>query len=385
MNAPDAETGDAAPMPPDDAPAIRRASARAGKTLSRPLQAGASPHLDAFDTVENTRLVENTLQNSSVLAARPVGYTPFVPPSEVENTAREEGGSGPHLRRDAAALFAIVRLRIVSISQIAPLVFPGASIVVARRRLRRLRERGWLATWDRPSRSGAATRYLYPTKKALRWAYRHALQTAQGTPAATVVRLMLPTSTRRLLTLTPREEPLWLPHQDEVNKLVISRALALGDRALWWSTWDCPFPDRLNGLKAPQPDYVVVAMEDGVPRLIFGEHDRNTEDRRRWMEKIAAYAAAREMCQTLFGVATFTVDVTVSDPVTRRPIHRVQFLTRLARESAAATYMRFALAGWTHAYPWDAVRFIGGAIPESRSTGGSRMEEEGLGNQALTS
>jgi hypothetical protein len=355
MTTPDAEPKGAVFRPPDNAPVMRSGSAEAEETLSRLLQAGAPPHLPAFDTVENTRPVENTLENTRGQVVRPVGYTPFLPPFEVEKTAREEGGSGPHLRRDAAALFLIVRLRIASISQIAPLAFPGASVVVARRRLRRLREGGWLATWDRPSRFGAPTRYVYATKKALRWAYRQALQTVSGTPAATVVRLMLPTSTRRLLSLTPREEPLWFPHQDEVNKLVISRVLALGDRAPWWSTWDCPFPDRLNGLKAPQPDYVLVVIEDGEPRLIFGEHDRNTEDRRRWMDKIAAYAAAREVCQALFGFATFTVEGTVSDPVTRQPMDRIHALTRYARESGAAAYVRFALAGWAHAFPEDAV------------------------------
>lgn len=379
MNAPDAETNEPAALALNDALAIGGALAPARKTLSQPLQTAAAAHLHAFDTVENTQAVENTLENTRVQAVRTVRNTPLVPLPELENTAREDGGSGPNLSRDAAALFAIVRLRIVSISQIAPLAFPGASVVVARRRLRRLRESGWLATWDRPSRSGAATRYVYPTKKALRWAYRHALQTTQGTPAAMVVRLMVPTCTRRLHTLTPREEPLWFPHQDEVNKLVISRTCALGERALWSSTWDCPFPDRLNGLKAPQPDYVLVVMDEGVPRLIFGEHDRNTEDRRRWMEKIAAYAAAGAVCQTLFGFATFSVEVTVSDPVMRQPLNRIHVLTRWACEAGAAAYVHFFLAGWAHAYPHEAVWFTRGPFRKARCAPNSLTVENSNG------
>jgi hypothetical protein len=337
-----------------------------GTAVSQPDDGTGKRLVAASGTVENGVPIENTQENSSKRSNDgAVRYTRSRNADRKENTVGSHGGEGPTLARDAAALLLIVRLRIVSISQIAPLAFPGASIVVARRRLRHLREAGFLSTWDRPSRSGAATRYVYPTKKALLWSYRHLLQSVRDTQAEKLVTLMMPVSTRRLVALPSRSEPLWFAHQDEINKLVLRRVEALGPHVVWWSTWDCPFPDRLNGLKAPQPDYILlISRADGL-HLVFGEHDRNTEDRQRWMAKLGAYAAARVNAREHFGLETFTIDITVSDPVARRPLDRIHGLVQAVQESSAASYVRLSLAGWAHATPEEAVWFAGGEKPTS--------------------
>jgi len=338
----------------------------------------------ALDTVENTPAVENTFENtpenSRTLAVENTRQVSLPP---AEDLSREEGGHGPELARDADALMAIVRLRILSINQVAALVFDGASVVVARRRLRRLRSQGWIAVWDRPSRTGAPLRYVYPTSKALRWGYRRAVQLTQGTAAEHIVRQMLPASSRRLTRLADGQEPIWLPHQDEVNKLVLSRVGTM-PRAelLWWSAWDCPFPDVLNGLKAPQPDFVLVGTKNGAPYLVFGEHDRSSEDRHRWREKIAAYAAACERAQDLFGFRTFVVEVTVTDPLRRQPRARLHTLVALAAESGAEGYMRVTLAGWAHAFPmgdiWTRLDPTDNVATGMRLSRGEVSETEGV-------
>ena len=146
---------------------------------------------------------------------------------------------------------------------------------------------------------------------------------------------MIPDSTKRLGQLEGGSEPQWFAHQDEINRLLLSRSRVEGDALQWFSSWDCPFPDRLNGLKAPQPDYLLVTARDGKASLTFGEHDRATEPMARWMEKLAAYAAAREVAEELFGYAEFTVDVTVTDPLRRAPHRRVREIVDTVRAPSA--------------------------------------------------
>lgn len=292
--------------------------------------------------IENTR--KNARENTSATAAgkgRIGTLGRFVPDT-----------IGPPLARDAALLLLIVRLRIASIQQLAQAAFSSVSIVVARRRLRALQHDGWIRAWDRPVASGGAPRYVYPTAKALRWAYPRLMELTRGTAAEQLVRLMIPDSTKRLAQLEEGSEPQWFAHQDEINRLVLSRLRVAGDELLWASSWDCPFPDQLNGLKAPQPDYVLVTLPDGRPPLLtFGEHDRATEPMTRWMEKLAAYAAAREMSEDLFGHAEFMIDVTVTDPLRRSPHRRVREILDAVRASDCHGFVRVTLGGWSHAFP----------------------------------
>lgn len=268
---------------------------------------------------------------------------------------------GPARTRDAALLLLVVRLRIASIQQLAKAAFPNVSIVVARRRIRALQRDGWVRTWDRPVPSGGAPRYVYPTPKALRWAFLRLLELARGSAAERLVRLMIPDSRKRLVQLGDGVEPQWFAHQDEINRLVLSRSRIAGDRLLWASSWDCPFPDRLNGLKAPQPDYVLVTVrDDGRPLLTFGEHDRATEPMGRWVEKLAAYAAAREVSEELFGHAAFVVDVTVTDPLRQAPHRRVREIVETVRAAECHGFVRVTLGGWAHAFPQERIWFADG-------------------------
>lgn len=312
-----------------------------------------------LETVENLSPVENTPEYSR----ENTGGTP---------TGDGEGGAlghlvpltvGPARARDATLLLLIVRLRIASIQQLANAAFPHVSVVVARRRLRALHAHGWIRVWDRPVASGGAPRYVYPTAKALRWAYPRLLELARGTPAEQIVRLMIPDSTKRLVQLEAGSEPQWFAHQDEINRLLLARSRAAGEDLLWASSWDCPFPDRLNGLKAPQPDYVLVTIHDGKALLTFGEHDRATEPMTRWMEKLAAYAAAREAGEDLFGHAEFTIDVTVTDPLRRAPHRRAREIVNTVQAAGCHGFVRVTLAGWAHGFPHGRIWFGGGDAP----------------------
>jgi hypothetical protein len=312
-----------------------------------------------LETVENLSPIQNTPENTRE-------NTRATPAGEGERGALGRAVTdtvGPARARDAALLLLIVRLRIASIQQLAQAAFPNVSIVVARRRLRALQQGGWLRAWDRPVASGGAPRYLYPTAKALRWAYPLLVEQARGTAAEEIVRLMIPDSTKRLVQLEGGWEPQWFAHQDEINRLLLSRSRVEGDALLWASSWDCPFPDRLNGLKSPQPDYVLVTARDGKASLTFGEHDRATEPMARWMEKLAAYAAAREVAEDLFGHAEFTVDVTVTDPLRRAPHRRVREIVNTVRAAECHGFVRVTLGGWANAFPLGRIWFAEGNAP----------------------
>jgi hypothetical protein len=106
--------------------------------------------------IGNTYRRENTPQNTPERAAEQ-------PPPATEHPL--EGG--PEVPRDRQAILHLVKMRVLSFDQLARLTYFNANKTVARRRLRRLRDRGWIDVWQRPVAQGGAPRYAYPTKRAL--------------------------------------------------------------------------------------------------------------------------------------------------------------------------------------------------------------------------
>jgi hypothetical protein len=182
---------------------------------------------------------------------------------------------------------------------------------------------------------------------------------------------MLPRSGRKPLTLGDGTIPKWLPHQREVNHLVTSIATSPGRRVLWASSWDCPFPSRAGMFTLPQPDYVLVEEREGVPQLIFGEHDRGTEPVERFIarkvELYSALATFPEACQKYFGLRSFEVHVSVIDTLKRAPIERLRALQASANKSAASAIFRFTLGGWLFAFPDQPIWFAPGQMPANDS------------------
>ena len=171
---------------------------------------------------------------------------------------------------------------------------------------------------------------------------------------------MLPVRPRRLSDLQPGKIPDWFPHQNEINMLLIALARTEKERLVWFSSWDCPFPDKLNGLKAPQPDYVLLRPQAASVAVTFGEHDRATENGPVWPEKLAAYAVAKELAREWLGIETFTVDVTVLDFSSANPMVRLRRLIELARDPACT--------------PSCALRSPDGSMPSPARPSGSRTE-----------
>jgi hypothetical protein len=264
--------------------------------------------------------------------------------------------------RDREALRALVQLRLLTYNQLRALSYRSAHPSVTRRRVQQLVREGVLAVWELPARSGGHTRYALPTPSAVR-AVTNALarETAQE-PFAPLIRLMLPRTAKRALRLSGRARPNWLAHQVEVNTLVLRQREATPLR--WMSSWDCPFPSRLASFDLPQPDYVLVEEHEDGPQLVFGEHDRSSEPPERFVaRKILLYAALAsfpDACVHHFGLSTFTVRVSVTDPVNASPMGRLRDLleaTRRAGGADVANLFRFTLAGWLNAHPREAIWF----------------------------
>jgi len=271
--------------------------------------------------------------------------------------------------RDTDAVTLVMLLRLLSYDQLRRLVFPSQDGSVLRRRGLLLEKEGWLRRWDAPLARGGRLRYVHPTPKALRWGLDSLAAGTEAEPWAPLVRLMLPRSGRKPLTLGDGTIPKWLPHQREVNHLVTSIATSPGRRVLWASSWDCPFPSRAGMFTLPQPDYVLVEERDGVPQLIFGEHDRGTEPVERFIarkvELYAALATFPEACEKYFGLRTFEVHVSVIDTLKQAPIERLRALHAAAGMSAVPDIFRFTLGGWLFAYPEEKIWFA--SPPQSES------------------
>jgi hypothetical protein len=269
--------------------------------------------------------------------------------------------------RDLAVLRSLVLLRVLTYEQLHRLAFASADPSITRRRIRHLARTGWLSTWEAPSRRGGHQRYAHPTAAAIRLILPAIRPDATWAP---LVDRMLPRSQRRPLELG-LEMPKWMAHQREVNHLLLSIATCAERRVLWASSWDCPFPSRAGMFALPQPDYVLVEDVDGAPHLIFGEHDRGSEPIDRFVtRKVALYsalAAFPELCEQLFGIRSFRVDVTTIDPLRREPIARLRTLLDAARRSERPDIFRFALGGWLYAYPSLPVWFDVDARPTHAS------------------
>jgi len=268
-----------------------------------------------------------------------------------ETTARQE----PLLdltERDQDLITAVARYRILSYQQVGARIFAGRAPTIVGRRLRKLRDRGWLEIWEDWVPRGGHPRYVFLTKQALEWAFPRLRQEA-GT-FGPLVELMARSESRRPLRLESRKTPAFLAHQREVATMGL--AFELGEQApFWFSAWDRPFPNARSGLKLPQPDWVAVFGD----RLVFGEHDRGQESLSHWMaakvERYSILAADPALLQELTGFRTFTVAVSVLDVRSRRPIARARRLANSVLERGDPGLFRFALAGRAAADPYGPI------------------------------
>jgi hypothetical protein len=260
--------------------------------------------------------------------------------------------------RDRTALRQLVLLRVLTYAQLRRIAYSGVHATVARRRIRQLERTGWLNTNEFPQRQGGHQRYAHPTQRTINALLAEFEAVTEGEVFAPLVRLMLPRSGRKPLALSAIAAPKWLAHQREVNELLVT--MLTGDRRiLWASSWECPFPSRRALFTLPQPDYVAVEETGGVPRLVFGEHDRGS-DKLFAERKVALYAALAqfpEVCEQFFGFRSFSVHVTVIDAVRQRPIARMRELMGIARAAGTTNLFRFTLGGWLFAYGTDTTWF----------------------------
>ena len=269
--------------------------------------------------------------------------------------------------RDAAVLRAVVRLRLLTYEQLHRIAFADTDRSIARRRVRKLAEGGWLTTWEAPARHGGHERYAHPTAQAIRAILPTLVPDA---PWRALIERMVPRSQRRPLELADHA-PKWLAHQREVNHLLASIMTAPERRVLWASSWDCPFPSKLGMFTLPQPDYVLVEEVAGVPRLVFGEHDRGSEPVERFSaRKIALYGALAsfpDVCEEFFGLRSFRVHISVIDPLRRAPVARLRALMESARRSEHPDLFHFTLGGWLFASPGAPIWYVPDAAPLSDS------------------
>jgi Replication-relaxation len=216
---------------------------------------------------------------------------------------------------------------------------------VARRRLRRLHALGWIHIWDRPTGRGAPPRYAYPTRKALAWGDAVMRTSTDGTALGPLVHLMLPATPRQPWKFEPGVSPLFLTHTEETNEALIAWLRRSGERVLWASSWDCPFPEHVEWRTMPQPDYVLVLDRGGVPQLVFGEHDRGTEGREVVARKLRVYRTWFETPDILartIGFRSFHLVITVAG---ERAPRRLEHLTQLVRDEGAEPFTTLMLAG----------------------------------------
>jgi protein involved in plasmid replication-relaxation len=345
----------------------RMAEAFAGSTIDReqvetelPLPDAIEELLDSNPTVDSER--------AELLIA----------PFDIKNPL---SSSGPTLLRDQEVLVEIARYRILSFSHLRELIFSNRHGSVLTRRMQALEEAGYLSVWEERLSKGGHPRYALLTQQGLDWAIEALRAIAAGQAHEQLVHLMLGARPKKPLVLAPNTAPPFLPHQVETNRIAASFARAPSLGISWASTWHRPFPNEVRGVAMPQPDAVLVAIAGGQPHLLFLEHDRNQESPGSFAErKTQRYQLLLDLglAPELLGFDTFTVLVTVVDPVHQRPFDRIRALQEV---SAAAPIMRFTLAEWAETRPEAAVWFT----PETRIETASLRPDDHAGLVSLFS
>jgi protein involved in plasmid replication-relaxation len=331
----------------------RMAEAFAGSTIDREQLETEPPLPEA---------IEELLDSNPTVDSEPPGL--LIPLVDINNPARL---SGPSLRRDRDVLVEIARYRILPFAHLREFIFSNRHGSVLTRRMKALEQAGFLTVWEERLSRGGRPRYALLTQQGLSWAIGALRASAAGRPHEQLVDFMLGTRPRKPLVLAPNTAPPFLPHQIETNRITASFARA-GLGIVWASTWHRPFPNEVRGVAMPQPDGVLVSIMAGQPHLFFLEHDRNHESPGSFAErKTQRYQLLLDLglARELFGFDTFTVLVTVVDPVAQRPFDRIRALQEV---SAAASMMRFTLAGWAQARTEAAQWFTPATPIESSST-----------------
>lgn len=273
------------------------------------------------------------------------------------STARSTDGDsarGPRTLRDRAALLAIVRLRLVPLALLRGELFSGVTRQIAGRVVSRLIQDGFVTTWVESRERGGRPRWVLPTERGLRYALLALEAEADGTSYDRLLGAMLPASQRSPLRLESRVTPPFLAHQRETAALLLRLGTGTGARPLWMSAWDRPFAGTGGGIHLPQPDGVLL-FAGQPPELVLLEHDRGQESlvhfRAAKVERYADLAVRPELCETLLGVRSFRVLVTVTDPRGRRPLRRLRALAATIVAGGAEDLFLLAPAGWAWSFP----------------------------------
>ena len=123
-------------LAPDALPTASEIAPDMNSQVASPLRSDGGKRV--FD-LQNTYRRENTPQNTHA-----PGTEQPPPPAEYPSTG------GPEVPRDRQAVLHLFRMRVLSFDQLARLTYHTANKTVARRRLRRLRDQGWIEVWERP-------------------------------------------------------------------------------------------------------------------------------------------------------------------------------------------------------------------------------------------
>lgn len=249
-------------------------------------------------------------------------------PSRTPTCAEGEDGrvrapdSGPVRPRDRAILLRLARHRILSLTQVHRLVFPGLDRSRASRRIAALVRGGWVRRWELPVPVGGRPTFVLPSATGLRWALDRLADAAEPWVSGRLVATMLRRSDHRPLAFTRGTTPPSFPHLHEVNEILVALALDPSLAVLWASSWNRPLPNTARGVALPQPDaVVVVAFHGAEPTLLFLEHDRGGENldhfRTRKVDRYRALAQRPALTAELTGFRAFRVCVTVQtgDPL----------------------------------------------------------------------
>lgn len=268
------------------------------------------------------------------------------------HTQKDPGprSTGPTLAVDQRVLQTIVDLKYLSAEQLRTLAFPAVDISLVRRWLRRLEAEKWVRLWSPFTARGGKTKYALPTKRALRWALEERRRGADGTELERLARLLIPTTTRAPVSFAPGSLPPYFAHQREANDMVIAFQRSSVEM-LWATTWDRPLPRAIDAFVPPQPDgIIVVRHRTGALHLLFLEHDRGTEKPEMFATTKRRYlflALSPAFVKSMFGVAAFSVLVTVEAANTERRIVELQMAAM--RAGFPATTLRFYDAAYVRA------------------------------------